>query len=214
MTTSMPAMPVGTTATIIPGQQGPPKGKKRLADLMLRRKLKQEDAAEKPVIPADAQSDGSSTGGPDGDKKKPTTKPGSGTPDKMLKTSMALVAPDTTPNAEEPLDPSQVPQGSAPQTVATSSSSVPLDNGQDALRTLIGQHQENFKPELISSLQEASAALERSMNGEVKSDSSATASAAAASVLSAAQSGKKTDPHYNPESMSRGIAVTRQILGM
>jgi hypothetical protein len=214
MTTSMPTM-VGATATVPvkPAAQTPPKGgKRRLSQLLLRRNLRQEGALDQPVIPTDAKPDETSSGVPNEKGKEEPPKNG-GPQGPLISTSIALVAPDTTPDGEMPLDPGQVPQPLSSETPVVSSP-TPIDNGQDVLRTLIGTHQEHFKPELIANIQDAGAAIEHAVNAEPGGEKSSTATEAASKVISEAQSGKKLEPYHNPDSLRRGIAVTRQILGM
>jgi hypothetical protein len=210
MTTSMP-MTVGATATV-PVTTTPAKPKKpRLSQLLLKRNLRQEDGLDKPVIPTDAKPDETSSGVPGARKEELPIDGGPQEP--LISASIALVAPDTTPDGEAPLDPGQVPQPLSSE-IPVVSSPQPVDNGQDVLRTLIGTHQEHFRPELIASVQNAGADLEKAMLSEPGAEKSSTATEAASRVISEAQAGKKTEPYHNPDSLRRGIAVTRQILGM
>jgi len=213
MTTSMPMTAAPATMQVRPAATEPAKKKKpKLSDLLMK-KQQQQEVAEKPVIPGDAQPDDTLNGVPnENGKEHPPA--GRGTLEAPLPTSLALVAPDTTPNAEAPLDPSQVPQP-ASSVEPSMSSPTPIDSGNDVLRTLVGEHQKNFNPKLITDPTAAAAAVNQFLNGNGSSEEkSSTASAAAARVMSEAQSGKKPEPHHNPDSLNRGIAVTRQILGM
>lgn len=136
----------------------------------------------------------------------------------LISTTVALVAPDATPNAEIPLDPAQVPAGLVqPQVTAeVPSPEVPAANGRtDALSVIIGNHQEKFNPALLSgkpvdvnSLVEGTLA---SITG--KPASSASAATKAAKILAEAHSGKVPDHVYNPEAGVKASAAMRMVFG-
>lgn len=229
MTTSVPAVSPGPATVILPAaaqQPTPQKSKKsKLADPLAKRKLRQEGTEpQQGVIPSDAVPDDSSIGGIQGGAGQPATVP-KGTIEPPIPTAVALVAPDTTPNSEAPLDPSQVPApAAAPMEQPVVSSPTPISNGNDVMRTLLGTHQSNFKPDLITTPAQAAEAVNKMLNGDPIQEHAKTtgaaavveakASASAAALMSAAQEGKATKPHHNPDSMNRAIAVTRQLLDL
>lgn len=217
MTTSMGTNVAGPAAIMQAPLLDKPKAKRsKLADLLSKRKLRQE-AASQSVIPADANPDGTASAGQGGQSKEaPVAGKPSSDIEPLLPTSIALVAPDTTPYGDKPLDPSQVPQPATPvqsQPVQPTKPAAPAET--DVLRTLIGQHQSNFKPGLITNPTESIQAVNKSMDSasSAESLSSPVAVAKAAQVLSEAQSGKNPEPHYNPNSLNQAIAATRLILG-
>jgi hypothetical protein len=214
-----PAAIAGPTAIIQP-VQATAKKRPKLSDLLKHKKLAQEDEnanAAKPVIPADAKLDQSVQ--PQTPNSHTTIGQSQGQLEPFIPTSVALVAPDTTPDAEIPLSPSQAPQAPTAMEEPTMSSPEPMDDGSDVMRTLIGNHQKNFKPTAIVPPQQANEAMERALRGETgltedKSGVATKASSTAAAVVASAQSGNNPAPHHNPESLNRGIAVTRQLLGL
>jgi hypothetical protein len=212
MTTSMSSMP-GPTSVIQPTRTTTPEKKKpKLSDLLLKKKLRQE-GNNTPVIPQDAKPDETETGNAPGDSTN-TDEPAKGKQvEPFIPTSVALVAPDTTPDADKPLDPSQVPQ--MPQDTVTVSSPTPVDNGKDVLRTLIGEHHTTFKPTMMVDPATAKAAFEQALNGgsDESPNQSPTASATAAQVISEAQAGHAPKPHHNPNSMQKATSAMRAILG-
>ena len=110
------------------------RGKARLKKLLARRpdlakKLGESDEEEQPVIPSEATPLNADAEKSNQNRNKPAGEP-------LIPTSIALVAPDTTPDGEAPLDPTMVPKPlvtTTPPVTVTAPNSTPVAKEPDSV---------------------------------------------------------------------------------
>jgi hypothetical protein len=128
-----------------------------------------------------------------------------GTGEDFIPVETALVAPDTTPDAEKALDATQVPN-------VEKAEEKPSEGG--ILRSLLGIHQKTFKPELSTGKIEP---VDVNKIDEPVTVESIKAKQFAANVMESATSttGNKGQPDfkYNPESPKRAMDALRMARG-
>jgi hypothetical protein len=200
---SMPSIPVALKAT---------------RPRRIRRAQVKEDDEDRPVIPDGAKpyhtgKQGVNSAGAAEDSQHLGTEGASGAAEDYIETSVALVAPDTTPGSEEPLDSSQVPGGKsatqAPQTTAAAPDSPPEG---DVMRTLIGVHHSKIP---------APTSVDTGTDSEVKAESidptavaaaMITESVRASSIAAELTSGKAMPPpKHNPEAARKACEAMRMF---
>ncbi len=156
------------------------------------------------LIPSDAEevsSEGSST-----DARPAAVKPDEiAEPDGRIPTSAALVAPDATPSASEPLSPHQVPQPARPQPQQAQAQPQQAQaqaqpQQSDAMSTLLGEGQYGDLPQAPMPNQAPPPAM-NGMPPEMRAES-------------AMQTGSGMPEHVtNPGSINRTMDVFRKING-
>lgn len=207
-----------TTGDIAPVMVGVPwvirnqRTKKKLTDEEEKKKAEaakvkeSKDDDEKPVIPKEAENLDKDSSADDKDEK-----PAIGaTIEPLISPVVALVAPDVTPDGEKPLDPSQVPVTMPQQ---------PADTEQSVLRTLIGQHQKNFKPAQGPVTNKQGSPEDKMQHTALPTESltmmaDVKAKIVADKILQEAMDGKQRDiTVVNPNSAGKAMAAMRMILG-
>jgi hypothetical protein len=219
-TTTTGSIPCVATSPLLVARTFRDRGtKSKVARLLKRKQLKQEAVDDEPIIPGDAKPLVTVTGD-EASSGKGSEKNGSEFHEPLIPTSVALVAPDLTPDSEVPLDPSQVPlpvnQPSAP--VASSPTAPVIKDEGSVMQTLIGLHQEKFNPKLLDQRTNLSEAeINRMVESTVTAISTKegdVAKAKAAKLLAEAQAGGKTgEVYYNPQAGAKAAAAMRAVLG-
>lgn len=212
-TASIPIAADAVPPVVLPLRQ-PVKARRKvkLSDLVKGRVKEATD--DQSIIPADAQpalvsqsSQGAVTGS---GNKESYAEP-------LIPTSVALVAPDTTPGAYDPLDPSQVPAPAmsspapAPASVDTPAEAPSVDGG-DPLRVLLGLHQASFgRGVAINQTAPTESVDELVARGKAALQTSAATGIGSKMVAEAIAGKVQPPPTYDPNSMQRVTAVLRQF---
>lgn len=182
----------------------------------------EEDAS---VIPADAEPLVTEEH-PNGQS---TTQPASPSVpnESLIPTAVALVAPDCTPDADKPLDQSQVPViQSAPNPAQAAQPAAPTAPGQPAdggvLRTLVGMHQSTYRPPTKEGGPQQPKAESQATLPSGLTPAQATQQLIAeqkatifkAKIMEAAASGGGMPaPHHDPNAGGKASAAMRMMLG-
>lgn len=190
-----------------------------------RRKIKEGEVDNKPVIPDEAKS--YRTG------QQAVNTPA--TPEQQgleaekddevyLDTALALVAPDTTPNADSPLDPAQVPGGAPAQTTSSPETGSP----GSPLRTLLGIHQQAVPkdspaieqvdplkdPNAVKTESVSPAAFAASLGITESGEPAAAVGTASAGVMASLMSAKPMPPPtVNPDATQKACSAMRLFRG-
>lgn len=215
-----------TTTASVPAVTTVPLGTKKLRwqKLMARRPdLKKQVKEGDEVIPAGAVAYTAPTDDEAAGAKKPKEQRFS---EPLLPSSLALVAPGTTPDGEKPLDATQVPQPLSSTTPPKTEPVVELPGaaGQPPVTPVLDLFRLHNERATESLSRSGSAAMPAEVNPEAVEQSLAKskvtttlaeskAAEAASRVMAAAHGGVMPEPTQDKNSMGKTVAAFRQIMG-
>lgn len=209
-TSGIPAPMCG--APLLTGPQLLKKRQDRLAKLKSRRLIKEDGGTQgsrkddnngsddQSAIPADAEK--VETVSDEENQEAARRASGNHQIEPLIPVTVALVAPDTTPDGEQVLDPSQVPQANRQSTADATAG-----DESDVLRTLVGAHQRQFKPAVAGPAVTDPGKLDTVATESIVNEGRVAAIAAKLTM----ESGMPA-PTFNKEAASRATNAMRTLI--